>query len=170
MSVELSLRPIGFVRTPLKDEEVRDSWPQGVEASIEILEEYEEGLTGVEGFSHLIVIFYMHKVSEEQRRVLKVRFRRIAEKLGLSLEELPLVGVFCSDSPHRPNPLGVTIVELIERRGRLLRVRGLDAYDGTPVLDIKPYTPDRRISTLRLPKWYEEIEERLRAAGLAKPP
>lgn len=167
--MEISLRPVGFVRTRLRDEEVRDSW-LGVEAEIEVLEEYEGGLDGIEGFSHLMVIFYMHKVSEEERKVLKVRFRRLAARLGLSPEELPLVGVFCSDSPHRPNPIGLTIVELVERRGRVLRVRGMDAYDGTPVLDIKPYTPDRRVQAIRVPKWYEELEERLRAAGLAGPP
>ncbi|MEM4700120.1 MAG: tRNA (N6-threonylcarbamoyladenosine(37)-N6)-methyltransferase TrmO [Candidatus Nezhaarchaeales archaeon] len=168
--MELTLRPIGFVRTPLRDEEVKEGLYRVVEADIEVLEEYEEGLDGIEGFSHLIVIFYMHKVSEEERKVLKVRFKRLAAKLGLSPEELPLVGVFCSDSPHRPNPLGLTVVELVERRGRFLRVRGLDAYDGTPVLDIKPYTPDRRVPSLRLPEWYEELEEGLRAAGLAGPP
>ncbi|RLF15743.1 MAG: tRNA (N6-threonylcarbamoyladenosine(37)-N6)-methyltransferase TrmO [Thermoprotei archaeon] len=161
--MEVVLKPIGFVRTQLSDEEVKASWPNGVEADLVILEDYEEALTGIEGFSHIMVIFYMHKVTDEQRKVLKARPRRLAERCGISYEELPLVGVFCLDSPHRPNPIGLTIVELLERRDRVLRVRGLDAYDGTPILDIKPYTPERCKVDIRLPKWYVELMEKLKA-------
>ena len=164
--MEIVLRPVGFVRTPLSDEEVKESWPHGIEAEIEVLEDYEEALTGIDGFSHLMIIFYMHKVTEEQRKVLRARHKRFITRFGLSPDELPLVGVFCLDSPHRPNPIGLTIVELLERLGRVLRVRGLDAYDGTPVLDIKPYTPSRRVMELRLPNWYLEVLEKLRARGV----
>ena len=163
-ALEVRLRPIGFVKTEASDEEVRESWPRGVEARIEVLEEYEEALSGIEGFSHVIVLFYMHKVTEDQRRVLKARPRRLIAKLGLSEDDFPLVGVFCLDSPHRPNPIGLTIVELVERRGRVLRVRGLDAYDGTPVLDIKPYTPDRRVDSLKLPPWCANLALLLKLA------
>jgi tRNA-Thr(GGU) m(6)t(6)A37 methyltransferase TsaA len=165
--LELTVRPIGFVRTPLSDEEVKGSWPSGVEAEIEVLEEYEEALTGIEGFSHLIVIFYMHKVGEEQRRTLRARPRRLAARYNIPLERLPEVGVFCLDSPHRPNPIGLTVVELLERRGRVLRVRGLDAFNGTPVLDIKPYTPERQRAVTKLPTWYEELAK---AIGAPSPP
>jgi len=136
--LEIVLKPIGYVRTSLSDDEVRRR-PGGVEAEVEVLKEFEEGLEGIEGFSHIIVVFYMHKAHGVEAP-LKQRPRRLLS-YGITLEELPLVGVFCLDSPHRPNPIGLTVVELLERRGRVLRVRGLDAFDGTPVLDLKPYVP-----------------------------
>jgi len=161
--LEITLRPIGYVRTPLSDEEVKRSLG-GVEAEVEILEEFEEGLEGIEGFSHIIVVFYMHKAHGVEAP-LKQRPRRLLS-YGITLEELPLVGVFCLDSPHRPNPIGLTVVELLERRGRVLRVKGLDAFDGTPVLDIKPYTPSRLVTNFRLPRWYEELLKRVRELSL----
>ncbi|MBS7605719.1 MAG: tRNA (N6-threonylcarbamoyladenosine(37)-N6)-methyltransferase TrmO [Candidatus Bathyarchaeia archaeon] len=156
------IRPIGIVHVNMNDEEVKANWPEGVEGVIEVYEEYAQGLEGIDGFSHLIIIAYMHKISEEQRRVLKVRPKRL-RLLGIDLDRLPEVGVFCTDSPHRPNPLALSIVEFIERRGRLLRVRHLDLFDGTPVLDIKPYTPSRRIDEIRLPTWYQKAIEEVRA-------
>ena len=163
-ALEIVLRPIGYVRTEFSDEEVKRSL-SGVEAEIEVLEEFEEGLEGIEEFSHIIVLFYMHKAAGVEAP-LKQRPRKLL-RYGLTLEELPLVGVFCLDSPHRPNPIGLTVVELLERRGRRLRVRGLDAFDGTPVLDIKPYTPSRLVRDFRLPGWYEELLERVRELGLS---
>jgi tRNA (Thr-GGU) A37 N-methylase len=77
--------------------------------------------------------------------------------LGFSEEELPEVGVFCTDSPHRPNPIALTITELSERNGRFLKVKNLDLFDKTPVLDIKPYTPSRLIQKIKLPGWYQKI-------------
>ena len=161
--MEVVFRPIGYVRTSFSDEEIRRSLG-GVEAEIEILEEFEEGLEGIEGFSHIIVLYYMHK-SSDVKAPLKQRPRRLVG-YGISLEELPLVGVFCLDSPHRPNPIGLTVVRLLERRGRVLRVSGLDAFDGTPVLDIKPYTPSRFVKGFRIPRWYEELLEKVRHVGL----
>ncbi|MEM1619381.1 MAG: tRNA (N6-threonylcarbamoyladenosine(37)-N6)-methyltransferase TrmO [Fervidicoccaceae archaeon] len=161
--LSFEVKPIGYVRVPRCDEEVKSS-PRGVEGEIEVLEEYAEGLKGIEGFSHLIVLAYLHKVTEEQRRTLLVRPMRLA-RLGVPLESLPLVGVFCTDSPHRPNPLALTIVELKRVEGRRLIVSGLDLFDGTPVLDIKPYTPARRIEEPRTPAWYEELAEKLRKLG-----
>ena len=161
--MEIVLKPVGYVRTSLSDDEVRRR-PGGVEAEVEVLEEFEEGLEGIEGFSHIIVVFYMHKTHGVEAP-LKQRPRRLLS-YGITLEELPLVGVFCLDSPHRPNPIGLTVVELLERRGRVLRVRGLDAFDGTPVLDIKPYTPSRFVKEFRIPAWYQELLERVREAGL----
>ena len=156
---KIILRPIGIVHVEFDDETVKRSM-NGVRGKIEVFESYCEGLEGIEGFSHLIIIAYLHKVSEEQKRVLKVRFRRLT-RFGIKLEELPEVGVFCSDSPHRPVPIAVTIVKLLKREGCILHVENLDLFDGTPILDIKPYTPDRIIKELNLPKWYEEIFEKI---------
>ncbi|MBS7629726.1 tRNA (N6-threonylcarbamoyladenosine(37)-N6)-methyltransferase TrmO [Candidatus Bathyarchaeota archaeon] len=164
--MEIILKPIGYVRTKFTDDEVKEHHPHGVEAEIEILKEYSEALDGIDGFSHIILIFFMHKVTDEQKATLKARHRRLI-KLGFRLEELPLVGVFCLDSPHRPNPVGLTIVKLLERRGCILKVEGVDAFDGTPILDIKPYTPDRCIRNIELPPWLTTLMEELKERGIS---
>lgn len=157
---EIVLRPIGVVHVDVDDESIKASL-HGVEGWVEVFPEYEEGLEGIEGFSHVILIAYLHKVTEEQRRVLKVRHRRL-ERLGVDLTGIPMVGVFCTDSPHRPNPIALSIVELVERKGRFLRVKGLDLFDGTPILDIKAYDFTRCIMNIRVPWWVEELERRIR--------
>lgn len=162
------LKPIGRVHTKFDDETVKKS-TNGVEGEIEVFKEYSEGLEGVDGFSHLIVIAYLHKVSKEQKKVLKVRFRRLT-KFGIKFEELPEVGVFCSDSPHRPVPIAITIVRLLKREDCVLHVKKLDLFNKTPVLDIKPYTPDRIVENLKSPKWYEELYKKVaRITGMKKP-
>jgi len=160
-TMEIKLKPIGVVRVKESDEEIKSKWLKGAKGVIEIFEEYADGLDGIDGFSHLIVTAYLHKTTEEQRKVIKVKPRRLRH-LGINLEELPEVGVFCTDSPHRPNPIAITIVKFIRRRGRLLEVEDLDLFDGTPVLDIKPYTPSRRIEDLQLPTWYQEVLKKVR--------
>lgn len=155
------LKPIGVVHVNFSDDEIRARWDEGVEGVIEVYEEYAEGLNGIEGFSHLMIIAYLDRVFNEQRKVLRVKPRRL-KMLGFSEEELPEVGVFCTDSPHRPNPIALTITKLIERKGRFLKVKHLDLFDKTPVLDIKPYTPSRIIQEIKLPEWYQKIIERTR--------
>lgn len=157
--MEIIIKPIGVVRIDVDDEFVRDSL-EGIAGRIEIFKEYEEGLEGIEGFSHIIVLAYLHKVTEEQKKVLKVRHKRLL-KLGLSLDELPEIGVFCSDSPHRPVPIALTIVRLLRRKENILYVEGLDLYDGTPVLDIKPYTPERITREIILPEWYISLKKKV---------
>jgi len=159
--VNIIFNPIGYVKTKLSDDEVKNASFQYLEAEIEIFPDYAEGLDGIDGFSHLLILFCLHKVSEEQRKLLKARPRRLV-KHGLSLDNLPLVGVFCLDSPHRPNPIGLSVVRLLSREGLTLRVRGLDAFDGTPVIDLKPYSPRRKVEKIELPEWYEDILTKLR--------
>lgn len=125
------LKPIGFVRSPYKTraEAPRQGWlrPE-VLSEIEVLPAYEEALRDLETFSHLIVIYYCH------------RARPWSPLITTPWDTRPH-GLFATRSPDRPNPLGFCVVELVERRGRVLVVRGLDAIDGSPVLDIKPYLP-----------------------------
>lgn len=158
--MNIKLIPIGVVHVSVSDEEVKESL-EGVSGVIEVFDEFVEGLEGVDGFTHIIIIAYLHKVPEELRKTLKVRPKRLL-KLGLKLEELPQVGVFVTDSPHRPNPIALTIVKLVRREGKFLYVEGLDLFDGTPILDIRPYTPDRSIREFSVPKWYEELFNRVR--------
>ncbi|ADN50741.1 tRNA (N6-threonylcarbamoyladenosine(37)-N6)-methyltransferase TrmO [Vulcanisaeta distributa] len=157
----LFLRPIGIVRHGLSDDVVRASG-KGVDGVIEVFEEFVDGLRNIDGFSHIILISLFNKVTRDQRNILVVKPRRLV-KFGVSLDELPEVGVFASDSPHRPNPIGLSIVRLVSRDGRFLRVSGLDLFDGTPILDIKPYTPDRSvsISELTTPTWYSTLWRRI---------
>lgn len=96
---------------------------------IEIFPEYAEGLQDIEGFSHINVFCWLHK-SEGYSLLAQPPF------------DTPKHGVFATRSPNRPNPLGFAVVELVERKGVTLTVRGLDAIEGTPVVDIKPHIPD----------------------------
>jgi tRNA-Thr(GGU) m(6)t(6)A37 methyltransferase TsaA len=162
--LRITLNPIGFVKTDFAGEELRNCPVEELEADVEILEKYADGLELIDGFSHLLVFFYMHEITAENRKRLKIK-PRIVTKYGLSLEEVPLVGVFCLDSPNRPNPIGLSAVKLLWRKGRLLHVKGLDALDQTPVLDIKPYSPVRRIEKFELPEWYKNIIAKARAKG-----
>jgi tRNA-Thr(GGU) m(6)t(6)A37 methyltransferase TsaA len=162
------LYPVGIIRHNYDDDYIRNCL-EGVDGYIEIYPEYADGLKEIEGFSHLILITYLHKTGPEHRRVLVIRHRKLA-RLGIDISDIPSIGVFASDSPHRPNPIGLSIVELLERRDNRLHVRGLDVFDGTPVLDIKPYTPDRMVSNPRVPRWYKVLEERvLEKYGLRGP-
>jgi len=147
------MRPIGFVRSPYSE---TSQIPKGcgakheAEGVLEILPEFEQGLTDIEGFSHLFVIWAFHKAE------------------GFSLLGKPPTddrphGVFATRSPRRPNPIGLTVVELLRRDGVCLHVRGVDMLDSTPILDIKPYLSSVTEDKLRR-GWLAEAEKRQRTA------
>jgi tRNA-Thr(GGU) m(6)t(6)A37 methyltransferase TsaA len=163
-NLSIQFNPIGFVRTEFAGEKMRNQPVEELEADIEVLDEYADGLEAIDGFSHLLILFYMHNITAESRKRLKVK-PRIVVKYGLNLEEIPLVGVFCLDSPNRPNPIGLSVVRLLWRKGRILHVKGIDALNETPVLDIKPYSPARKIEKFELPEWYKNIIAKARAKG-----
>ncbi len=141
---KINLTPIGTVRNYVNDPKRKD-W-QAVASQIVINKELETALDGVEGFSHLIIIYWMHKLSPAEQRPAKVHPK--------GDRSLPLTGVFATRSPARPNPIGMTVVKLVERRGSILEVTGLDALNGTPVLDIKPYIPSHdSIPEASVPEW-----------------
>lgn len=146
--MKLNFKPIGVVHSPFKKK--GDIQPKKyanargfdhIQGELEIFREYEDGLKDTEGFSHLMVLFAFH------------------QSVGFNLHTLPLLddklrGVFSTRSSHRPNPIGLTIVEVLERQGNVLKVSGVDMIEGTPILDIKPYTPRDQKSPLRL-GWLE---------------
>jgi tRNA-Thr(GGU) m(6)t(6)A37 methyltransferase TsaA len=126
----LELRPIGHVENRVKPGE-QVPW-EDIDSQIVIDHEWSEALEGLEEFSHIIVIFWLDRPKDEDKEMpLKIHPE--------AKEDMPVVGLFATRTPYRPNPIGLTTVELLAREDNTLRVRGLDAYDGTPVLDIKPY-------------------------------
>ena len=143
----LTLAPVGHVVVgpayPL-----RPGWKER-EAEIEVDAAWAEALDGIDAFSHIWLLWWL-----DRRDTLPQALRVHPE----GRPEMPLVGIFATRSPHRPNPLAMTVVELLERQGRRLRVRGLDACQGTPILDIKPYL--RRgdlIPGAAMPGWLEQL-------------
>lgn len=151
----VKLRPVGIVRTKASDDIIREG-KKGIKSIVEIFPEFEEALEGIDSFSHIFILGYFHKLRPDQIGPLQVKPRRLLKR-GFKLEELPLLGVFALDSPTRPNPIGLTMVPLVKREGRKLFVTGLDYFDGTPVLDVKPYHPDYRTENHRLPEAREHV-------------
>jgi len=149
----IKLHPVGFVRNRIRTAGHRD-WRR-IESRIVINPALEKALDGIEGFSHIVVIFWMDALEPGGREVLRVHPH--------GDRELPLVGVFSARSPVRPNPLGLTTVRLMERKKNVLKVSGLDAINGTPVVDIKPFIPGHDLpKSAKVPDWLKKAEERHR--------
>ena len=151
-ATEFVMEPIGFVRSPFRE---TSEVPRGLgaqhtqEGVLEIRPELEEGLTDIEGFSHLFVIWVFDR-SEGH------------ELMGHPPCDDRAHGVFATRSPFRPNPLGLTVVELLRREGNRLHVRGVDMLDGTPILDIKPYLSGIPTEKLRR-GWLADAESRAKS-------
>jgi tRNA-Thr(GGU) m(6)t(6)A37 methyltransferase TsaA len=110
----------------------------------------EEALEGVEDYSHLLILFWLSRVQKAARGMKKIHPK--------SRQDLPLVGIFATRTQYRPNPIGLTLVKLLGRRKNVLRVKGLDALNGTPVIDIKPITPRHEFpKDITVPKWYDQL-------------
>ena len=143
---EIVLRPIGTVRNSVKQAPGAGYEWEKVISEIVVRSSLTEALDGLEEFSHIIVLYWMHKSAARGEPPTKVHPRGDQKK--------PLVGLFASRSPHRPNSIGKATVRLLQRQGNVLRVKGLDAVDGTPVIDIKPYIPGYdSVDGAKVPKW-----------------
>lgn len=144
-----TFRPIGYVRSPYQNTQ---EIPKGLGATheaegvLEIVPELEIGLTDIEGFSHLFVIWVFDRSQG-------------FDLLGTPPSDNRAHGVFATRSPRRPNPIGLSVVELLRREGAKLHVRGVDMLDGTPILDIKPYLSSVPLENLRR-GWLAEAEAR----------
>jgi len=134
---KIILKPIGFVRSKYK-EKVGEGYDyeyfRNLISEIVIFPQFVPGLLGIEREKYIYVLYWMHKVSEEDEKVLQVHPR--GERNN------PLTGVFVTRSPRRPNPIALCVVELLEKKENVLKVRGLDALDNSPVLDIKRFAPE----------------------------
>ncbi|MBN1221766.1 MAG: tRNA (N6-threonylcarbamoyladenosine(37)-N6)-methyltransferase TrmO [Candidatus Aminicenantes bacterium] len=149
--MNIKLKPIGVVHSPFRKprdipkSRVNDAQTfESIEGKLEIFKEFQEGLKDIDGFSHLIVLFSFHESSEEHLTA------------HPPFESKPH-GVFATRSPHRPNLIGMTVVKLIERQGNILKVSGIDMIEGTPLLDIKPYTKRDQKMDIRL-GWIEAAQ------------
>ena len=145
---EIVLKPIGFVRTEAMGDEVKD---KDRISQIIVNSELAEALEGIAEFSHLFVLFWLHEVTGEKCKTLKVHPR--------GREDLPLLGVFATRTKLRPNPIGLSLVELLKVEGNVLTVRGLDAFDETPVLDIKPFDFWDMAKDAKVPRWWIKLEK-----------
>ena len=138
----VNYRPIGVVRN-----RVHASRPHGwedVRSDLILREDLAKALDGIEGFSHVIVVFHLHTVPESERRL----------TLVVGVPEAQDRGILATRSQLRPNAIGVSVARILHRRKAVLRVQGLDALDGTPVLDIKPYLPAYdAVADASLPEW-----------------
>jgi tRNA-Thr(GGU) m(6)t(6)A37 methyltransferase TsaA len=145
---KIYLEPVGHVKTEAVGKEVRN---KNVVSKIIFREEYVEALEGVEEFSHLFVLFWLHEMSDTDRKIMKVHPR------GRS--DMPLLGVFATRSPHRPNPIGLTRVKILKIEQNVVTVQGLDAYDGTPVLDVKPFDSWDTTEDFKVAEWWLKLDK-----------
>ena len=142
----ITLKPVGIIRNGIT-EAVDEGWGK-VTSVIELRPDLSGIIDGLDGFSHVIVVYWMHETPEVPQLKRRPRGR----------EDMPELGLLAQRARHRPNPVGITAVEIVSVASDRLTVKGLDAIDGTPVLDLKPYVPvfDRRDGA-RVPEWFDRL-------------
>jgi len=146
-NVSFIYRPIGIIHSPFKEPRGTPIQPvsgKGVKGYVEVFPEYVDGLYGIEGFSHIILIYHFHLVNKSLMKVQPYMSNK-------------LVGVFATRAPARPNPIGISIVNLLERKGNILYIQDVDIVDGTPLLDIKPYVPAFDIRNVKSIGWLTDV-------------
>ena len=168
-SLDMKLKPVGIIKNKIEepflvardgDLEVRGKLDATMDHVREIRQEISEIvideslvdiLDGIEEYSHLMVLYWAHKVPEQGRSLTKVH--------PMGRKDISLMGVFSTCSPARPNPVLTTIVQLCRRKENVLEVTGLDAVDGSPVIDIKPYVKDSYPQEgVTIPDWMEQLQ------------
>lgn len=168
----LPLTPVGEVHSPLKtlilrageagielqerQAKLREHHRQVKETVSELVvfEPWRELLDGIEAFSHILVLYWPHLVEPERRQLKKVH--------PMGREDLPLQGIFATRSPARPNPVLVSTVQMLARDGNVLKVKGLEAVDGSPLIDIKPCVESyHSVENPRFPEWLLQIHRDL---------
>jgi tRNA-Thr(GGU) m(6)t(6)A37 methyltransferase TsaA len=148
MQSEISIRPIGHVVSGVK-RQTDEAWGEVV-SRIVVLPPYRPGLQGLDQFSHVLVVTWLHEAAFDPGKHLVRRPRGLAT--------MPEVGIFAQRSKDRPNLIGITAVALVSVERDGITVRGLDAIDGTPVLDIKPYYPVYdRVPDAAVPEWVDRL-------------
>jgi tRNA-Thr(GGU) m(6)t(6)A37 methyltransferase TsaA len=151
---EIRYKPIGIIHSPFKEPHgmpIQAAVSRDIEGTVEIFPEYADGLTDIEGFSHIYLIYHFHLAD------------------GFSLTVKPYLddqvhGVFVTRAPARPNPIGISIVRLCKVEGLKLSIRDVDIVDGTPLLDIKPYVPEFDVREVEKIGWLEKQVHKLHTA------
>ena len=149
--MSISITPIGIIETPFDDLKGMPIQPSGadkIQGTIIIDKEYEEGLSDLEGFSHIILLYHFH------------------QSKGYHLMVKPFMddqqrGLFSTRAPRRPNPIGLSIVRLIKIEGNRVTIEGIDVLNGTPLIDIKPYVPSFDIKDVTAVGWLENRQEQV---------
>lgn len=147
--MKIEFTPIGIIHTPFKTIEnipIQPAAGKTIEGWIEIFDEYTEGLSDLDGFSHIYLLFHLHRSK------------------SYSLKLIPFLdtvkrGVFSTRSPARPNPLGLSIVEIVSIHDNIINIKGIDILDGSPLIDIKPYVPDFEVTKNIKKGWFEGKEK-----------
>jgi len=150
--MSIRFKSIGTIHTPFKLKEgmpIQPKGAQGVKGSIRLKEKYTDGLDDLTGFSHIYLIYYLHKSS------------------GYDLQVIPFLddtfhGVFATRAPRRPNAIGISVVRLIRIHKNILEIENVDMLDETPLLDIKPYIPEFDILEVENSGWAKDISERVK--------
>lgn len=137
--------PLGYARNPVKKPTL-PGW-KDVVTEIKIDKKYAKGLDGIEDYSHIIIVYWMDREK-------KCHLRHHPQ--GRS--DIPFVGIFACRCPQRPNRIAFSTVKLISRKGNVLKVKGLDILEGTPIIDIKPYTPQYdKVNKAEVPSWVNRL-------------
>jgi len=150
--MEVVFRPIGVIHSPftrLEDMPIQPSSETSSPGVIEVLPEFSDGLKDLEGFSHIYILYHLHRVTTSKLTVIPF------------LDDVPH-GIFATRSPNRPNPIGLSLVELVRLEANTLHVNRLDVLDNTPLLDIKPYVPQfEEPNNVRI-GWVEKARSRIK--------
>lgn len=146
--MKIEFKPIGIIHSPFKDLEgmpIQPSGAVGIKGTVEVFEKYRPGLKDLDGFSHIILLYHFHKIH------------------GFSLHVIPFLdskqrGVFSTRAPKRPNPIGLSVVQLDKIQNGVLYIQNVDILDGTPLLDIKPYVPEFDTQVNVKTGWLEKVK------------
>lgn len=155
-NIDIVIKPVGFVKSTVKNREPhnKEYYLRITEniSEIEIDSKFSDALDGLDGFSHIMVIYWPHLIPEKERGTKSVH--------PMGRKDLPLQGVFATRSPARPNPVLISMIELLERNNNILKVKGLDALDGSPVIDIKPvFLNNEGVENPKMPDWAHKIHQ-----------
>ncbi|MFH1383245.1 MAG: tRNA (N6-threonylcarbamoyladenosine(37)-N6)-methyltransferase TrmO [Chloroflexota bacterium] len=142
----MKLKAVGVVKNRVRAGPPPD-WGEII-SDIVIDDSLIEALAGLDEFSHIVTLCWMHRITKTEMPLM------IHPK---GKPELPLLGLFATRTPNRPNRIGETVVRLLQCQGNVLKVKGLDAFDGTPVIDIKPYIPRHDLGEVRVPSWVSKL-------------
>jgi tRNA-Thr(GGU) m(6)t(6)A37 methyltransferase TsaA len=149
MKNKIEYRPIGVIHTPFTKPEgmpIQPAGGAGVKGTVEIFEEYHPALQDLDGFSHIILLYHLNRSSGFKLRV-------------VPFMDSELRGLFATRAPRRPNPIGLSVVELVTIEGGVLHIRNVDILDGTPLLDIKPYVPEFDAAVKMRTGWLEKARK-----------